>query len=119
MLRLLEKYFVLQIGDKSESVSVDRLKPVISSTPVVPAVPSLRGQPCLVLASVPRPLVPRRPPVKKVSFAPVPAMQLRRNPHRTVQGSPPLSAVIRPHLLGGVTVATTKTTFRTSSPQPG
>ena len=41
VLRRSEKYFVLQIGDKSDSVSVDRLKPVISSVPVVPAVPPL------------------------------------------------------------------------------
>ena len=73
VLRQLEKFFFLQIGDKSESVSVDRLKPVISSTPVVPAVPSLPDRPCLVPASVPRPPVPRCPLVKKVSFAPVPA----------------------------------------------
>ena len=29
-----EKFFVLQVGDKSDSVSVDRLKPVISLVPV-------------------------------------------------------------------------------------
>ena len=95
---------------------MDRLKPVIISSPVVPASPSLRGHPWLVPASVPGPPVPRRPPVKKVSFAPIPAMQRRQNPHRTVRGSPPLSAVLHPHLLGGVPVATTKTTFRTSGP---
>ena len=79
-----EKLFVLQIGDKSDSVSADRLKPAISSTPVVPAVPPLRGRPRLVPPLVPDPPVPRRPPVKKVSFARVPATQLRWNPHRTV-----------------------------------
>ena len=47
--------FVLQIGDKSDSVSVDRLKPVISTVPVVPAVPPLWGRPCLVPASVHKP----------------------------------------------------------------
>ena len=31
VLRRSKKFFVLQIGDKSDSVSVDRLKPVISS----------------------------------------------------------------------------------------
>ena len=32
-------FFVLQIGDKSDSLSLDRLKPVISAVPVTPAVP--------------------------------------------------------------------------------
>ena len=95
----------------------DRLKPVFSSTPMVPAKPPLQGLLCLVPALVPRSPVSRRPPVKKVSFASVPATQLHRNPHRTVPGSLPLYAILCPHLLGGVTVATTKTTFRTSGPQ--
>ena len=43
VLRHSEKFFVLQIGDKSDSVSVDRLKPVFSSVPVVPGVPPVRG----------------------------------------------------------------------------
>ena len=124
MLRRSEKFFVLQIGDE-DSVSVDRLKPVFSSVPVVPAAPPQRGRPRLGPALVPRPpgpcpepaLVPGppdpgRPPVKKVRFSPVPAIQLHRNPHRTVQGFPPLSAILRSHFLGGVTcVATTKATF--------
>ena len=102
-----------------DSVSMERLKPVISSVHGVPAVPPLWGWPCLVPASVSRPPVPCHPPVKKVSFTPVPATQLCRNPHQTVWGSPPLSAVLCPHLLGGVSVATTKMTFGTSFPQPG
>ena len=61
-------FFNLQIGDKSDSVSVDRLKPVFSSDPVIPAEPPLRGRPRLVPASVPKPTVPRRPLVKKVTF---------------------------------------------------
>ena len=99
-------------------MSVDRLKPVISSVPVVPGVPPVRGWPRLKPASTPGPPVKDRPPVKKVTFSPVkkvrfspvPAKQLRRNPRRTVQNSPPLSAVLRPHLLGGVTVATANLT---------
>ena len=39
VLQRSKKFFVVQIGDKSDSVSVDRLKPVISATPVIPAVP--------------------------------------------------------------------------------
>ena len=97
MLRRSEKFFVLQIRDKSDSVSVDRLKPVISSVPVVPAKSPLQGWPCLVPASVPRPPDPcpkpasvpgppdpGLPPVKKVRFSLVPATQAYRNPQRTV-----------------------------------
>ena len=40
VLRHSEKFFVIQIGDISDSVSVDRLKPVISSVPVVPGAPT-------------------------------------------------------------------------------
>ena len=116
MLQMSETFFVLQIGDKSDSVSVDRLKPVFSSVPVVPADPPLGGRPLLVPALVPRPLDPRPEPalvpgppgpgcprVKKVRFSPVPATQLCRNPYRTMQGSRPLSPVLRPYLLWGVT----------------
>ena len=109
VLRRCEKFFVLQIGDKQDSVSVDRLKPVFSSTTVVPGVPPVRGRPRLVPASIPGPSVKDRPlvkkvtfsPIKKVSFSPVPAPQLCQNPHRSARGSTPFSAVLRPHLLGG------------------
>ena len=84
MLRRSEKFFVLQIGDKSDSVSVDRLKPVISAVLVTPAVPPLQGCPRLVPASATRPQDPDRLPVKKKKFSLVPATDLRRNPHRTV-----------------------------------
>ena len=117
-------YRVLRCSEKSDSVSVDRLKPVISSVPVVPGVPPVRGRPCLKPASILVPPVQDRPPVKKVTFSSVkkvrfssvPVTQLSWNPHRTAQGSPPLSAVLRPHLMGGVTVATANltTTFRTA-----
>ena len=45
VLRRQEKSFVLQIGDRSDSVSVDRLKPVISSVAVEAQVPPRRGRP--------------------------------------------------------------------------
>ena len=115
----IEKFFVIQISDKSDSVSVDRLKPVISSIPVIPGVPPVCGQPRLKPASIPGlrvqdPLLVKKvsfsPAVKKVKFFPVPATQLCRNPHCSFQGSLPVSTVLRPHLLGGVTVATTNLT---------
>jgi hypothetical protein len=39
------KTFTLKVGDKSEVVSVDRLKPHTGTTPVVPAAPPARGRP--------------------------------------------------------------------------
>ena len=85
VLRRLETFFVLQIGDKSDSVFVDRLKPIFSNVPVTPAVPPLLGRPCLVPASAPRPLDPVRLLEKKVRFKVlVPATKLRRNPRRTI-----------------------------------
>ena len=69
VLRRSEKFFVIQIGDKSDSVSVDRLKPVISSVPVVPGVPPVCGRPRLKPASNPGPPVQDRPLVKKVTFS--------------------------------------------------
>ena len=65
-----EKFFVLQVGDKSDSVSVDRLKLVITAVLVTPAVTP-------VPASVTRPPDPGRLLVKKVRFSvPVPAKSL-------------------------------------------
>ena len=91
VLRRSEKFFVLQIGDKCHSVSVDRLKPVISSTPVTPAVPPPQGHPRLVPASVTLPPGPVCLQKKKVGFSVlVPAMKLGQNPHQTVRGSLPL-----------------------------
>ena len=84
MLRWTEIFFVLQVGDKSDAFSVDRLKPVVSAVPVTPAVPPLRGRPRLVQALFPRPLDPGCPLVKKVSFSQIPATKLPRNPHRTI-----------------------------------
>ena len=101
VLRRSVKFFVFQIGEKTDSVSVDRLKPVFSSAPIVPGVPPVRGRPQFVPASNPGPPVKDCPPVKKVTFSPVkkvrfsrvPATQLRRNLHRSARGSPPLSAL--------------------------
>ena len=103
VLHRSKKFVVLQIGDKSDSISADRLKPVISASPVAQAVPPPRGRLGLVPASILRPTDPVRLPEKKVRFeVPVPASELCRNPCWMVQGSPPLSTFLRPHLLGGV-----------------
>ena len=89
--------------ETNPTLFVNRLTPVISAVPVTSAVPPLRGCPRLVSASVTRPPDPGRLLVKKVRFAPVPASKLRWNPHRTVWASPPLSAILQPHLLEGET----------------
>ena len=39
VLKRYKKFVIIQIGDKSDSVSVDRLKAVFSSVPVTLAVP--------------------------------------------------------------------------------
>ena len=110
VLERFEKFFILKIGDKSDSVSVDRLKAVYSSVPVTPAVPPPQGRPRLQPASVTEPPAPVHAK-KKVRFkVPVPATKLRRNPHQTVQGILPSSTVLRPLLLGGVSVAAQNTT---------
>ena len=112
VLKQCEKFVILQIIDKTDSVSVDRLKPVFSSVSVTLAVLPPPGSPCLVPASAMMPLVSVH--MKKVRFLTwVPAAHLHQNPCQAVQGSLPLSAILRPHLLGGVTVATT-----TTCPQP-
>ena len=94
VLRWSDTFFVLQNGDKSDSVSVDRLKPVYSTVPVDPAVPPSQGRPWLVPPAVSIPSDPLRPLKKKICFSPLaPATQLRRNPCQTVQGSLPSSSL--------------------------
>ena len=103
------KFFLLQVGQKVDSVSVDRLKPVFSAYPVIPADPPPRGHP---------PLRPAKfPPVsssavnspiskkKSVTFLNVPAIILRRNPYRQTRGRSTCSALTPPFLLGGSNVA--------------
>ncbi len=50
MLSKYPKYFLVQIGSKSDSVSVDRLKLVFSKHPVVLQQPPLHGRPPSSLA---------------------------------------------------------------------
>ena len=74
---------------------MDRLKAVYSPVPVTPAVPLPQGRPCLPPASVAKPPVPVHVKKKACYEVPVPATKLRRNPHRTIQGILPFSAVLR------------------------
>jgi len=95
VLKRSDKFFVLQIGDKEDSVSVDRLKPVFSSNPVVPAVPPVRGRPRH--HPVVRPSAPARPTISSPTTVSPPTDELpvlqRRNPRRLVRDhtSAPLS----------------------------
>jgi Integrase core domain/Integrase zinc binding domain len=50
VIRKCEKYFVIKMGDKEDSVSVDRLKPYTALGEVSPAVPPRRGRPPNVAA---------------------------------------------------------------------
>ena len=103
------KFFRLQIGSKVDAVSVDRLKPVISDCPVVPAVPPPRGRPPLRPSKHPPDLssavsssTSRK---KSVVFLTKPEFIPRRNPHRRARERSSCSALTPPFLLGGSTVA--------------
>jgi len=83
------KFFRLQIGANIDSVSVDRLKPVFSDSPVVPAAPPPRGRPPLrqskdppVQSSAAKPSASKK---KSVVFLVQPIIIPRRNPHRQVR----------------------------------
>ena len=47
VIQRLSKFFRLQIGTKVDSVSLDRLKPVLSDSPVIPVAPPPQGRPPL------------------------------------------------------------------------
>ena len=70
------KVFRLRLGSKEDTVSVDRLKPCISSTPVRAASPPRRGRPPKVSRPAPPAPAPRRP---------------RGRPRRAQPGQPPPS----------------------------
>ena len=107
------KYFVVQIGSKHDTVSVDRLKPVISETPVVPQLPPRRGRPPalkppapVLPAPVPPSIIRKLPtslkkdikPSKRVRMSPEVDLRLgtRQNPRRSVRDKPrPLYSVDR------------------------
>ena len=87
VLERRDKFFRLQIGDKVDVVSVDRLKPVISDSTIIPAKPPARGRPIL------RPQSPKpdssasAPPrvIRKVRFQAQPSVPVRSNPHRSAR----------------------------------
>jgi hypothetical protein len=50
VIQRADKYFIVQIGGKQDSVSVDRLKPYTALGEVSPAAPPRRGRPPIVAA---------------------------------------------------------------------
>ena len=67
VLKREEKTFTIQVGTKTEVVSVDRLKPVLSDGPVEVQLPPRRGRPrkSPVEESVAPPKRRGRPPKKR------------------------------------------------------
>ena len=110
-----DKYFRLQVGSKQDVVSVDRLKPVFSDSPVSTALPLPRGRPRLKPAPTPSnpsttPPLSTAKTSKRVRFllnpqivpSPIP---LRRNPHRSARDRRICSAIsLRAVPSGGSTV---------------
>ena len=110
------KFFRLQIGTKIDAVSLDRLKPVISDCPVVPAATPPWGRP---------PLRPSKHPPdpssttessdfkkKSVVFLTNPEIIPRRNPHRHARIRSSCSALTQRFLLWGSTVAEDEVIWR-------
>ena len=87
VLERQSKFFRLQIGDKVDVVSVDRLKPVISDSTIISAKPPARGRPILRPQSSKSNSSASAPPrvVRKVRFQDQPAVPVRRNPHRSAR----------------------------------
>ena len=87
-----DKFFCLQMGDKTNVVFVDRLKPTFSDVPISPTLPPLRGRPALKPSPDAVPVVcpPQPPPPavvrgpacrKSVRFHLPPEVTTRKNAH--------------------------------------
>ena len=92
------KYFSLQMGSKTDSVSVDRLKTVLSEFPVTAQTPPCRGRPLLSpkppapFPPVPKPLTLKPPaPPPPISGHPTPFPRAT-SPKKKVHFSPPVPA---------------------------
>ena len=87
VLECQSKFFRLQVGEKVDVVSVDRLKPVISDSKVTTANPPSRGRPILHPQGPSSDTSTSAPPRvgRKVLFQAQPAVLVRRNPHRTAR----------------------------------
>ena len=111
VLEQRDKFFRLQIGSRTDVVSVHCLKPVFSDKPVSPALPPARGRPALqvpgliidppVVLDLPSATLPVRPE-RRVHFQLPPSVPARRNPCRATCYRRICSAISPPLLLGGV-----------------
>ena len=105
VLNRFPKFFLLQVGSKTNSVSVDRLKPVLSEFPVVSQDPPPQGKPPNPKPPAPRPPAPKPPAPSLVHATPhfianrnsslIPrspsrfsSLPTRRNPRRAVRNKP-------------------------------
>ena len=111
VLERRDKYFNLQLGSRTDVLSVDRLKPAFSKDPISAALPPVHGYPVLshaLRASDPSPSppstdVPAWNSVKKgIHFRLPPPVPTRQNPCRNVHDRSNVSAVSPPFLLGGL-----------------
>ena len=105
ILERRDKFFRLQIGSRSDSVSVDRLKPVFSEEPIEPAFPPARGRPPsrpkeTRKLNVPPSFPPDAPPSPDASpfqeVSPAPPPVLRPRGRRVTRVPPHLSVPLRP-----------------------
>ena len=99
------KFFRLQIGARIDSVSLDRLKPVFSDSPVIPAAPPPRGRPPLCQSKDPpdpSSTAKSSASKKSVLFLTQPVIIPRRNPHRQVRKEALAPPCLRHAFLGGV-----------------
>ena len=109
VLERKNKYFRLQLGSRTDIVSVDWLKPVFSEDPIQAALPPARGQPALrpalhapdLTPSSTSTVFPARGSARKiVRFKLPPLVPAWWNPHRTVCDRRTYSAISSAFLLG-------------------
>ena len=84
MLERKEKFFHIQIGARTDVVSVDRLKPVFSDEHVSVALPPAHGRPVL---QVPAPVL-SPPEMLAPSYATTPVCRARRVPFQVPPSDP-------------------------------
>ena len=83
-----DKFFKLQIRSKVDTVSIDRLKPVFYTDPVLVAQPPPRG--CLRIQDKPLPRATRSvPPTSDLNVQP-PTLPFRVQPSKQAKSAPSL-----------------------------
>ena len=113
VLERQDKFFRLQLGNHSDVVSVDRIKPAFSDIPISAVSPPLSGRPdlcppapvlhpstssSLSSTAVSAPVLP----IRSVCFQQPPSSPVKQNPQRAVRDRRLCSALSPLFLLGGV-----------------